>query len=58
MDEQNRPNWETLPETTRTEWIREASNFYAPGTVSETDIVEMARENYSQAEALFPIGEE
>ena len=58
MDEQNQANGEDLPESIRAEWVREASNFYAPGAVGETDIIEMARENYSQAEALHPIGDE
>jgi hypothetical protein len=58
MDELNRPTWESLPQPIRDEWIREAGNFYAHGMVSEADLVDVARENYSADESLHPLGEE
>ena len=57
IDEQNRPTWENLPQPIRDEWIREAGNFYAHGAVSEADLAEVARENYSAEESLHPLEE-
>jgi hypothetical protein len=54
MEDNKRPGWDALPEAIKAEWIREATNFYAPGTVNDSDIVAMAQENYTQAETLHP----
>jgi len=58
MDDWNRPNWESLPQAIREEWIRDAGNFYAHGAVSEADVLEVARENYAAEESLHPFGKE
>jgi hypothetical protein len=57
IEEQNRPDWENLPEEIRSEWIRETEKFYAPNVVTPEDIVAVAQEDYRMAESLRPPSE-
>jgi hypothetical protein len=54
MDMTTKPVWEQLPEELRKIWIQQVINFYPPAVVSEKDAVELAREEYADAETLLP----
>ena len=54
MDTTIKPAWEQLPEAHRKIWIAQVINFYPPAVVSEKDAVELARDEYADAETLLP----
>jgi hypothetical protein len=57
MDTNNRPAWENLSEDQRNAWIQNVVNFYPPNTSGQQEIVELARDEYNDAESLLPVQE-
>jgi hypothetical protein len=38
-------------------WIQQVINFYPPNTSSQQEIVDLARDEYNDAESLLPVQE-
>ena len=55
MDTANKPAWENLSEDHRSAWIQQVINFYPPNTSSPQELVELARDEYNDAESLLPL---
>jgi hypothetical protein len=49
--------WENLPEETRAAWTEQVISFYPPNTVSPSEVIELARDEYNDAETLLPVVE-
>jgi hypothetical protein len=52
-----KPAWENLSEEHRNAWIQQVINFYPPNTSSQQEIVDLARNEYDDAESLLPVQE-
>ena len=57
MDMQTKHAWENLSEEQRNTWTQHVINFYPPNTVSPQEAVELARDEYFEAETLLPVAE-
>jgi hypothetical protein len=57
MDTNTRPAWENLSDEHRNVWIQQVINFYPPNTSSQQEIVDLARDEYNDAESLLPVQE-
>jgi len=54
MDTMTKPAWEQLPAEHRAAWIQRTENFYPPNTVSPQEVIELARDEYLDADSLLP----
>lgn len=57
MDMNTKHAWENLSEEQRNLWTQHVINFYPPNTVSLPEAVELARDEYSEAETALPVEE-
>jgi len=57
MNTNNKPSWDNLSEDQRNVWIRQVVNFYPPNSVSPQEVIELARDEYNDAETLLPAEE-
>lgn len=57
MDMQTKQAWENLSEEQRNVWTQHVINFYPPNTVTPQDALELARDEYNEAESLLPVNE-
>jgi len=57
METKNRPTWENLSEDQRNAWIQSVINFYPPNSSTPQEIIELAKDEYTDAESLLPVRE-
>ena len=54
----NKTSWENLSEPHRTAWVQHVINFYPPNTITPHEAAELARDEYSEADALLPAAQQ
>ena len=57
MDMNTKHTWENLSAAQRDAWTQHIVKFYPPNTVSPQEAVELARDEYNEAESLLPLAE-
>ncbi len=49
--------WENLSDEQRNLWTQHVIKFYPPNTVTPEESIELARDEYHEAESLLPVAE-
>ena len=57
METNAKPTWENLSDEQRNAWLQQIINFYPPNSSTPEEVVELARDEYNDAESLLPVQE-